>query len=467
MSELKQILKAIELEPNNANHYNACAVILYKNGQFKDASNYLATAIKHNKNYAEAYSNLGAIEAKFKNYTKAIELYKISISLNPKYAGAYTNLGNSLNKIGEHEEAIHFHNIAISLDPKSANNYSNCGSAYKNIGRFDRAEKMYKKAISIDNSHVNAHFDLATVLLQQGKNVEGFAEYEWRFRKEEMRSHLHTYKDIYKRPIYKGEELNNQSVLVHAEQGFGDSIMVARYLYDLKEKGAKVIIYTRKGLESIYKSMPCVDKVYTRDEDIPDSDFQLSMMSLPIIFDAKLQNITKNYPYFKSKKKHKLKSKKLKIGIVWGASNTGESYKNKVYDLRHFEQMAQHKDIQLYSLQLGDDAKDIQKYKLEDDIIDLSKDINNFEDTLSIINSLDLVISSDTSVAHLAGAMGANVWVVLQRIPDWRWGINESVSKWYPSAKLFTQYSLKDFNSVFKQIYSQINTEFNIKVLDV
>ncbi len=467
MTQLENILQAIKLEPDNANHYNTCAVILYKQNKFKDALIYLQSAIKLNSKYAEAYSNLGAIHSKFKNYTEAIKLYKISIALNPKYSGAYTNLGNALNKIGEHEEAIHFHNIAISLDPKSANNYANCASAYKNIGRFDRAERLYKKALSLDAKHINAHFDLATVLLQQGKNEFGFKEYEWRFKKEEMQGHLQTYKEIYTRELYKGQELDGERVLIHAEQGFGDSIMVARYLFDLKEKGANVILYIRDELVSLFKDLDYVDEVHGRNDEIPKSDFQLSMMSLPLLFDAKLENIAKNYPYFTNDAKHKLKSKKLKIGIVWGASNTGESYKNKVYDLRHFTKMAKHEDIQLYSLQLGDDAQDIQKYDLQDDIIDLSPKIKDFKDTLSIINALDLIITSDTSVAHLAGAMGAKVWIVLQKVPDWRWGINENESKWYPSSKLFTQHSLKDFNSVFRQIYSQMQDEFKLKALDV
>ena len=441
----------------DAHKHNDKAVELFNKQQFKDALKHLEIAIKHNPKYAQAYSNMGAIHAKFKNYTKAIELYKLSISLDPKYSGAYTNLGNSLNKIGEHEEAIHFHNLAISLDNKSANNYANCASAYKNLGRFNRAENLYKRALNLDASHVNAHFDLATVLLQQGKYAQGFVQYEWRFQKDEMKGHIHKYQEIYKRETYKGQELQGQRVLVHAEQGYGDSIMVARYLYDLKAKGATVVLYLREALVELFFQLPCVDEVYSRSEDIPDSDFQLPMMSLPIIFDKDLDNITTNYPYFTNKKKHPLKSKKLKIGIVWGASNTGESYKNKVYSLRHFERMAKSDKYQLYSLQMGDDAADLQKYNLQDDIIDLKDEIKNFEDTQAIINSLDLLITSDTSVAHLAGAMGTKVWIILQKVPDWRWGINEAYSKWYPNARLFTQYSLKDFNSVFMQIYKALD----------
>jgi len=467
LDALKLYHKILKQEPKNPYNYNAVAVIFYKMGRYKDAATSLQDAIRLKPDYSEAYSNLGAIHAKFKNYNKAISLYKRAISLKPEYPGAYTNLGNALNKTDEHEEAIHFHRIAISLDTDSANNYANCGSAYKNLGRFDRAENMYKKAISLDPNHVNAHFDLSTVLLQQEKNLEGFKEYEWRFRKDEMKGHLKKYKDIFSKPAYQGQELNGERVLIHLEQGFGDALMIARYLYDLKEKGAFIIVYLRKGLERLFESMPCVDEVIVRSSKTPEFDYHLPIMSLPLVLDPHLKNLQKHYPYFKSKKKTRLKKKKkLNLGIVWGASNTGESYKNKVFDLRHFKMLAKHKDINVYSLQMDKDSADIQKYGMQDDIIDLKDKIDDFMSTLEIINSLDLVITSDTSVAHLAGAMGAKVWVILQKIPDWRWGVDENISKWYQSARLFRQHSLKDFNSVFRQIYTAIDKEFKIKVIN-
>jgi len=458
--------KIIKQEPKNATNYNAVAVILYKMGRYKDAVLGFEDAIRLDVNYSEAYSNLGAVYAKLKEYPKAIKLYKRAIKIKPNYSGSYTNLGNALNKIDEHEEAIHFHNIAINIDPKSANNYANCGSAYKNLGRFDRAENMYKKAIDLDPNHINAHFDLATVLLQQGKNAQGFKEYEWRFRKEQMATHLKRYSSIFNKELYKGQKLDGEKVLVHLEQGFGDAIMIARYLFDLKKTGAYIIIYAREGLERLLLSMPCVDEVILRSDELPEFDYQISIMSLPLIFDKNLDNIINNYPYFQSKNDFDLNSKKMKIGIAWGASNSSESYESRAFDLRHFKILSKNENISTYSLQIGEDNDDIMKYNMQDIITDLSSEIDDFMSTLEIINSLDLVITSDTSVAHLAGAMGKKTWVILPKIPDWRWGIDENISKWYPSVRLFRQHSPKDFNSVFRQIYTQIQKEYNIKVMN-
>ena len=436
--------------------------------QYKDAEMFFKKAIELNKEYAEAYANLGALYAKFKEYNKAITLYKECIRLKPSYAGAYTNLGNSLNKTKRHEEAVYFHKMAISLDSKSANHFSNCASAYKNLGRFREAKVFYKKALSIDAKHINAHFDLATVLLQTGEYEWGWHEYEHRFYKDEMKNHIIKYKQIFEAPRYGGEKLKGERVLVHTEQGYGDTLMMARYLKELKKRGAIVILYLRDGLSELLSSLVEVDVVCERHEDIPAFDLQLPFMSLAYVLDKKLTYQTSNYPYLHIEEKFELPqtAKKIKIGIVWGASKTGESYEDKVFSLRHFTKMAKSEDIQLYSLQLGEDREDISKYNLKDDIIDLSESIDNFHTTSKMINSLDLVLTSDTSVAHLAGAMGKNVWVLLQKVPDWRWGVGECMSAWYPSARLFHQYSLGDFNSLFRQVYKALQEEFEIKVID-
>ena len=446
---------------------NNKAIAAYDKYYYKDAEILFKKAIALNPKYAEAYANLGALYAKFKKYDEAIKLYKEAIILKPTYAGAYTNMGNALNKTSRHEEAVYFHKTAIILDDKSANHFSNCASAYKNLGRFNKAKVLYEKAISLEPDHVNAHFDLATVLLQTGEYAKGWTEYEWRFKKDEMHSHIQKYKAIFDLPRYKGEKLQGQSVLVHAEQGFGDTIMVARYLFDLKQQGAKVVLYLREGLRELFETLACVDEIYVRGEALKKFDYQIPFMSLPLVFDKKLTSLTCNYPIFVIDEKLFFNGDTIKIGIVWGASKTGDSYENKVFDLRHFQKMAKHEQITLYSLQLGEDKDDIEKYEMQNDIIDVSKMLDNFYTTAKAINAMDVIITSDTSVAHLAGAMGKKVWIVLQKVPDWRWGVNECHSRWYPSARLFHQHSLGDFNSAFRQVYQALENEFNIKVMDV
>lgn len=449
-----------------ARELNDKAIDAFNKQQFKDAEIHFKKAIALEPKYAEAYANLGALYAKFKKYDEAIKLYEHSIKLKPSYAGAYTNLGNALNKIKRYEEAVFYHKAAISLDPKAPNHYSNCASAYKNLGRFDQAKKLYLKAIELNPKHVNAHFDLATLYLQTGLYKQGWEHYEWRFKKEEMAGHVRKYRKIFEAPRYTLEAPKGTKVLVHVEQGYGDTLMVARYLYELKASGAYVILYLRKGLRELFETFKCVDEIYLREETEPsgiDFETQLPFMSLPYLFDPKLKNVAKNYPYIKVRKKYGLKSKKIKIGIVWGASNTGESYTNKVFDLRHFRLLSNDNRFILYSLQMGKDAEDLKRYNMKN-VEDLSEKIDNFLTTAQMINDLDLVITSDTSVAHLAGAMGKEVWIVLQKVADWRWGVCGEKSIWYPSAKLFFQHSVGDFNSAFRQVYQALQEKYNVSI---
>ena len=448
--------KAIAVDSSFYKAYNNCAVALYTQGKYQEAIAYFEQTIKLNPKYSEAYSNLGAVLAKLEQYTQAITFYQKAIELNPSYAGAYTNLGNALNKLGEYEQAIYFHLRAINLNPNAANHYANLGSAYKNIGRFNRAQKMYEKAIELEPSHVNAHFDLSTVLLQTGSFKEGWKEYEWRFKKEQMLGHIKKYENIFSSPLYTGEDLENKTILLHAEQGFGDSLMMIRYVCLVKEKGAKVVLYLRAGLEDLFKSIDSVDAVYVRDDELPFFDFHLPIMSLASCFDANLQRLEVNYPYLKAPVTKNLQSKKLKIGIVWGASETGESYKNKVFSLDKFAPLFSNDQVKLYSLQVGKDADVLKVEPYKSAIVDLCDKIDNFSDTASLIQELDLVISSDTSVAHLAGALGKEVWILLQKVPDWRWGVSGEKSIWYPSARLFWQDSLGDWDGVFNKVFKAI-----------
>ena len=441
------------------NEYNNKAVLAYKQQRYKDAEIFFTKAIELDPSYAEAYSNLGAIHSKFKNYKKAIELYKKAIELKPSYAGAYTNLGNALNKSYEYEEAVHYHNIAIKLAPNESNHYSNIASAYKNLGRFNRAISFYKKAIELNPNNINAHFDLSTVLLQVGEFKEGFEEYEWRMKKEQMGFHLKKYEKIYKIQEYNNQDLRGKKILIHSEQGFGDSLMVARYVKIIKDKGANVTLYLRDGLGKLFETLECSDQIVERCDDlILDFDYQISFMSLMRVCDPYLEKISEFYPYLKAQNSTlpKLKtSKKLKVALVWGASNTGESYDKKVLKLRGFKDVLELKDIEFYSLQVGEDSKQLKEFP---QVIDLSVYIKDFSDTAHFINELDLVISADTSVAHLSGAMGANTWVLLQKVPDWRWGVDGSSSIWYKSVKLFRQHSDGYWDSVYKDIKKELLT---------
>lgn len=463
--------QAVKINPKYAKAINNIGVVLYKQKRYKESAQIFEIALQSDSDYNEVYSNKGAAYNKAKDYDKAIESLEMAILKMPNHGGAYTNLGNVYNKLHDYKTAAKMHEKSIELEPNGSNAYSNVGTSYKYLGLSDKAITSYKKAIELDPNFVNAHFDLATMYLASEDFKNGWKEYEWRFRKEEMIPHIIKHKDIFTKPLFTGvEDIKGKTLLLHSEQGYGDSIQFIRFAPQLKEKfGCKIAVKCREGLKELFKTIDEIDVIVDRSEETPAFDYQLSIMSMPFILDMKsTDELPKKMPYLKAIFDKDLEIKKEKdkinIGICWSASLTGESYEGKVFDLKFFEPLMNNPKINLYSLQVGDGSEDIKRLGFEDKIIDLTHKLTNFSKTASLINELDLVISSDTAVAHLTGALNKPVWIPLQKIPDWRWTNKGETTKWYPSAKLFRQKTAKVWESVFQSINAKLSKQYKIKI---
>lgn len=463
--------QAVRVNPNNAKSINNIAVVLYKQKKYAQSAQIFEIALKTDPNYNEVYSNMGAAFNKAKEYDKAIEALEEAIKRMPNHGGAYTNLGNVYNKLHDYKKAAKFHEKSIQLEPNGSNAYSNLGTSYKYLGFAKKSIDSYKKAIQIDPNFVNAHFDLATMYLAQGDFKNGFKEYEWRFKKEEMIPHILRNKDIFSKPVFTGlEDIKDKTLLLHSEQGFGDSIQFIRFLPQIKQRyNCKIALKCREGLKELFACIKEIDVLVDRSEETPKFDYQLSIMSMPYVLGMeKIDDLPKQNPYLFAPldKDFDIKSEKgkINIGICWSASVTGESYDGKVFDLKYLEPLIKNDKINVYSLQVGDGKEDIEKYGYENDIIDLTPKLTNFAKTASLIDKLDLVISSDTSVAHLAGALNKPVWIPLQKIPDWRWTNKGETTKWYPSAKLFRQKTQRVWDGVFQSIIAKLSKQFKIKI---
>ena len=463
--------EAVRVNPKFAKAINNIGVVLYKQKKYEQAIEIFKIALKTDPEYFELFSNIGACYNKIKKYDEAIESLNIAIEKNPKNAGAYTNLGNVYNKIYDYKQAAKLHEKSIELEPKGSNAYSNVGTSYKYLGQIKKSIDSYKKAIELDPNFVNAHFDLSTMYLAKGDYKQGFDEYEWRFKKEEMIPHIIKNKDIFSKPMFTGkEELSNKTILLHSEQGFGDSIQFIRFLSEFKKKfPCKIAVKCRDELKELFKCISEIDVLTHRNEPTPDFDYHLPIMSMPKLLALKTnKDLSKQTPYlFANKdKEFDIKSTKghLNIGICWSASVSGESYEGKVFDLKYFEPLLNNPKITVYSLQVGEGSEDIKRLGFENKIIDLTDKLTDFSKTASFMKELDLVISSDTSVAHLAGALNVPVWIPLQKVPDWRWQNKGEISAWYPSAKLFRQKTARSWDSVFQSIYAKIFSNYKIKI---
>jgi ADP-heptose:LPS heptosyltransferase len=267
---------------------------------------------------------------------------------------------------------------------------------------------------------------------------------------------------ILQKPRFKRlYETEDKTLLLYTEQGFGDILQFARFAKLLKTEFPllKLKIVVREELKSLFETLAYFDGVYARGEELGQFDYQLALMSLPHLLDMK-KEILPTDSYIDMPKgdiDFTVDMKKLNIGVVWGASNTGESYADKVFSLKHFQPLMEDEALQLYSLQVAGDVKEIEELGYsKEEIINLEPLLSDFKQTALALDKLDLVITSDTSVAHLAGALGKEAWVVLQKNADWRWELEGEVSSWYPSLKLIRQENQGDWESAFKKLIIMI-----------
>jgi len=459
---------AVRINPKFAKAINNIGVILYKEKKYDKSAKIFQIALNTDPKYYEVYSNMGAALNKEKLYDESIKALETAIEKMPNHSGAYTNLGNVYNKLYEYKKAAKYHEKSIELEPTGYNAYSNVGTSYKNQGFTKKAIESYKKAIELKPDFENAHFDLSTVYLSIGDFINGLEEYEWRFKKDEMKSHIIKHKHIFSKPMMKkGENIENKTLLVHSEQGFGDSIMYARFLPNLKKLGCKIVVECRDELKTLFEKMDCIDMIVGRDEQkTPYFDLHIPIMSLAYILDVKSFEDFPTKPYFKIEENHdlKLKNDKIKVGLCWSASATGESYDGKVFDLVNFELLIKNPKIQVYSLQVGHGSEQIKENGYENDIVDLTSKLTDFSKTASLMKELDLVISSDTSVAHLTGAIGVKTYTLLQKYPDWRWLNKGETSYLYPSMKLFRQKQNRVWKPVFQSLFAKMNKEYKLKL---
>ena len=400
---------------------------------------------------ADALHLLGVSVYQSEQYDIAINLITQAIQIDSTKPLFFTNLGNAFQKQGKLEQSAQAYQKAIQIQPDYAEAYFNLGNSLREQGKLQQSAQAYQKAIQIQPDYADAHFNLAMLLLLQGQFVEGWEKYEWRWN-----SSLKSQKRNFKRPLWDGTSLSSKSILIYAEQGFGDSIQFVRYI-DLFPDTTTIIVACQPELKSLLKRIGRIDTLVTKGEDIPKFDFHAPIVSLPHIFGTVLETIPAKIPYLYPDKNSNFTflsndERDLKVGIAWAGSPTHINDRNRSISLNNFKCLLDIKGCEFFSLQVGEHHRDIKRCGYSRIIKDLGKQFTNFHHTASAILQLDLVISVDTAVAHLAGALGKPVWTLLPFIPDWRWMLNRSDSPWYPSMTLFRQRKRGDWHSVFQEI---------------
>jgi len=447
------------------------AITKRKLNKFEDSLNRFRKIIKSGFKIEVCSFNLGKIYSNLNNFKEAIKYFNKSIEVNPQYEPSYNAKAILFSDYNDYLNAELIYLEAKKIFPNSKYVLYNLALLYANQKKYNQAIKYINKSIQIDENFAEANYALSHIYLIQGNYKKGWEKFKWRHitNKDKVNKYL---KDFYLKSFNsindskKLKSINNisgKTILVIHEQGLGDIIQFSRYLKLLVKNKSRVIFWCKKNLQTLLFSIDKnINIISEYDPSIKFDNFCI-LMDLPKLFDTTISNIPSYLSYVsipedeKSKRKNLLDKKKFKIGIAWQGSKT-KIDKGRSFNLEMFSEISQQKNVQLVSLQKNYGSEQIIKFKKNYKITFFSNldPKNDFIDTASIITNLDLVISPCTSIAHLAGSLGAKVWLLLKFYPDWRWLDNGVTTKWYPSMKIYRQEIMNEWGKVFDNVLTDL-----------
>lgn len=447
-------IQAIQFKPEYAEAYSNLGVTQCELACYEDALSSHDRAVSLMPNYAEAYTNRGVTLEKLFKFEDALISHEKAIELRPHYADAFSNRGVVLTSMMRWKEAIASYSRAIELDPSHAESFSNLGVAFKETMQFDNALQAYDRAIYLKPEYADAYWNKSITLLLLGDFINAWSLYEWRWKRDEFAK----FNRIFTKPAWHGlQDVSTKIILIYAEQGLGDVIQFCRYAKFLKNKGASVILEAPRPLLSLLEGLDGLDHLVQTGALLPKFDYHCPLLSLPLAFGTNLESIPQSGPYLRAdpQKLHEWKDRlgektKPRIGLVWSGNAEHKNDRNRSLSLQEL----------ITNLPPDYEYISMQKEVRESDSMALSVScirnfceyIDDFSDTAALCELVDLVISVDTSVAHLAGAIGKKTWVLLPFIPDWRWLLFRNDSPWYDSMLLFRQNESRQWASVLQEI---------------
>jgi FkbM family methyltransferase len=450
--------KAVELEPSHASARNSLGVALYQQGKLDEAIEQYRQAIALLPSYLSAHDNLGIALKQQRKLGEAAEQFRVAIAINPAYANAYINLGNTMRELGDYDQAIAYCQEAVRLQPENADAHNTYGCVLVDLGRLEEAITCYEAAVKYRPDFADAHLNLGIILLQVGDFQRGFEEYHWRWQTKQCPDLRYTH------ALWKGEDLTGKIILLTAEQGFGDTIQFARYASLIAQLGGRVVVACQKPLVRLLATVPGVAQCADRDKDNVETHVHTPFMELPYILGTTLDTIPATVPYVfppadTQIQLQTLANTQLKIGFVWATNPSNSTSGKRSCAVSHFLRLLEIPQIALYSLQKDASEADKALIQGHDRLQDLQDQLIDFADTAAAIAQLDLVITVDTAVAHLAGALGKPTWLLLAHVPDWRWLMQREDSPWYPTMRLFRQVQPDAWEELFDRVVIALRAE--------
>lgn len=465
---------AIHFDPSNANVYFNQGISLSAMGRVQEALQSYSKAISLRPMYAEAYNNRGVLFKTLKQLAEAESDYLKAIEIRPDYPEALNNLGNILKDTNRTRDAVDCFDRAIVLNPNYVDAIYNKGNALRLMHQIDESISCFEQATRIDLNHVNSFWNKSLLLLLKGRYVEGWSAYEWRTKKAELKTNYYTGPAAQWRGDF---DIKQQTILIYAEQGFGDTIQFARYLPLVTELACQVIFAVPTPLLTLMKETFSDCNVRAFGDPLPNFDCHCPLMSLPYVFGTTLDSIPRMVTY-RSEDTRRIEQwerrlarcvERPRVGLVWNGGfrpNQPELWetnnrRNIAVDL--FSAHLQSTPCHFFSLQKGDPAEAevatrAKELWRNDNFHNYSADLTDFSETATLIQNLDLVISVDTATAHLAASLGKPTWLLNRFDTCWRWLEGRIDSPWYPSVKLFRQRQNQSWSEVLVNVKSELMT---------
>jgi tetratricopeptide (TPR) repeat protein len=491
--------EAVRLWPNSAEAHFHLGMALQQQGKPAEAEVSFETAVRLKPNFVEAISNLGsAFQAQKKlpeavacfqqalrirpdspelhfnlgcalqmerRLAEAAASYRQAVRLNPNYVEAHNNLGNALREQGQLAEALVHLEYGLRLYPESGEGHMNLGVVLQDQGKLIEAAHHLEQALRLCPDSAEAHYNHGLFLLLQGNFEQGWREHEWRLL---MKGHA---PPLSPGPKWDGGPLDGKTILLYAEQGRGDILQFIRYAALVKKRGATVLVECRPAMLGLLAGCPGIDRLVPEGEPLPAYDVQAALLSLPALCGTMLATIPAEVPYLFADssrvafwKERLASSSGFKVGICWQGNPAHKHDQRRSVPLAQFAPLAEIAELRLVSLQKGPGSEQWETLARQWPTLDLpgqeEEDSQAWIESAALVRALDLVITVDTAVAHLAGALGVPVWVALPFSGDWRWLLEREDSPWYPSMRLFRQGQPGDWPDVFQRIRSALPTSF-------
>lgn len=447
----------LRLQPDSAEACVNLAYLYIKKKAFDEAVHWSRRAIELRPQYAEAHLNLGCALTKQEKFAEAIVVLQEAARLKPHLPESFNNLGIALVEEGKIAAAVDNYRQALAIHSENSDALYNLGIALLKLGEPQSALEHFDRAIKLRPDYAEAHHNRSATLLLTGNFAEGFPEYEWRFRSRDFPPYHLRWK------AWDGTSLAGRTIVLCAEQGLGDTLQFVRYAPLMQARGARVIVECSPALHPVMARTEHVDGWCSPADPPLEADCCVPLLSVPFRMQTVLETIPAKIPYvFADPQLVAAWRQKLqewdgfKVGIIWQGNPQCPGDRNRSISLAHYAPLAEVPGVRLVNLQKGAGLEQLRDFSEPWSVVDFGDEVDTstgaFMDTAAIMKNLDLVITSDTATAHLAGALGVNVWVALQMIPDWRWLLEREDSPWYPTMRLFRQTRLGDWPGVFERI---------------